>query len=172
MLVPIVCASRIKAAKSVVHNQGFMVVVLFELFFFLPLGAFLYFFYPDWSLMYFYDPASLSVRAKVWLGIGALSGYMAAAVAGFMLSATLVRRDQDKTAILVMAGLAAAVGIFCAFTVRQIVQVGTFADWNALPRTTTALHLHRIGYVISTDVAGAGLVLTLVLRSLRRERAL
>jgi hypothetical protein len=171
MLVPLACAQRIKEAPNPVHNQCFMALVLFELFFFVPLGAFLYFFYPDWSLMFFLDPAELSLAARTGIGLAALAGYMLAAMGGFVLAAVLVRKDRERAGLLIMAGVGLLLVVFSAFTIRQLTQVGTFAQWNALPRTTTALYLHRLGYIIAGAASPAGLVLVLTLRSLGRPGA-
>jgi hypothetical protein len=168
MLVPIVCANRIGEASSAVKNQYFLGLVLFELFFFLPLGAYLYFFYPDWSLMYFVDPANFSEAVKGYIGGGALACYLLAAVAGFVTAAQLVRTDRRRTALLVFGGVALAMGVFCAFTIRQLGQVGDYAAWNALPRTTVALYRHRLGYIVGIDATAATAVLGLMLRSFVR----
>ena len=165
MLVPIVCADRVREAPCAVKNQYFMGLVLFELFFFIPLGAYLYFFYPDWSLMYFVDPGKFSPEVKTYIGAGALACYLLAAMGGFALSARLVRNESRRTALIALAGVAVAMGIFCAFTVRQLIQVGTYAEWIALPRTTTALYLHRLGVIVGIDAAAATAVLGLMLRS-------
>jgi hypothetical protein len=170
MLVPVAASERVREARSLMGNQYFLAAVLFELLFFIPLGSYLYSFYPDWSLMYFLDPGTLTGAGRVWLGVIALSSYLLSSIAGFATAAWLVREGRTRTAIMVMAALGAGIGIFSVFTIRQLTQVGTFAEWSALPRTTTALYLHRIGWIIGIDAAVATGVLGTLLRSFGRER--
>ena len=169
MLVPLACAEGIRAPRSLVLNRFFLATALFELFFFLPLGAYLFYFYPAWSLEFFLDPATLEENTVRTLGMAALGGYMAAALGGFILAAWLVRSERESTARLVFLAVALVLAAFSAATYRQLAGVGAYTDWIASPRTTVPLYLHRIGVIIALDAAAAAVVLFLMLRTLRRE---
>ena len=172
LLLPVVCAQGVKEAKNPYLSEYFLTVVLFELFFFIPLGTYLFFFHPDWSLMYFYDPANLTSRALVKVGIGALSLYMLFALLGFGVGSELVRRGRTNTAMVILAAGGVGLAVFAGFTIRQLTQVGTYADWTALPRTTAPLFTHRIGIIIGVDALVAGAVLVSMIRSLARPQGL
>ena len=168
MIVPLLCPRGISAARSLLLNRYFLATVLTEIFLFIPLGAYLVSFYPAWSLTYFIDPGTLEpLRLQVLAG-SALFGYLAANIGGFVLAARLVRSGKAGTAWLVLAGLAAALGVFSLVTFNQLTLVGTYADWTAVPRLSVPIWFHRIGWIIGLDGALMGLVLLLTLRELRR----
>jgi hypothetical protein len=166
--VPILCAERIRSSKSLAQNRYFLGVVLFELFFFIPLGAYLYYFHPAWSLMYFVDPAALQRRVLILGGLIALAAYLAAAMGGYLLAAGLIRKDKLRLAAGICGGVALALGLFSLIAFRQLSQVGTFADWQAVPPKTIPLVAHRIGLLIGLDGAVAAFVLLLMLKAFRQ----
>jgi len=100
MLVPLVLRDGVRAERGILINRFLLAVVLFETFFFLPLGAYLYFFYPDWSLMFFIDPSGVEEGTIKTIGMLALSGYMGAVVCGFALSAWMVRSGRERAAAM------------------------------------------------------------------------
>ncbi len=172
MLIPLVCPKGISASKSLINNRYFLAAVLFELFFFIPLGTYLYFFHPDWSLMYFVDPSALSQAAVEAIGLIALSSYMASTVAGFLVASRLIRSGKTSLATAVLIVLLVGLSAFSLVTMDQLTSVGSFSAWSATPKTTTPLYLHRIGYVIGVDALAAGAALVVLLRSLRRQESM
>ncbi len=150
-------------------NRFFLGAVLIEIFFFIPLGAYLYFFYPDWSLMYFLDPASMEEADVRLIGVAALSLYFVFMAAGFALGSRLVRMEKTRAAVIVFAASALALGVFSLLTYSRLTQVGLYAEWAADPRATTHLMKHAIGYVIGVDAAAAGVFLLMLLNSFRKN---
>ena len=170
MVVAIACAGTVRSADSIIVNRLVLGLVLFELFFFLPLGAYLYFFYPDWSLMFFVDPANWEPATVKAVGAAALACYMAAIVAGYAIAARLIRADNTGSAIIVAVALAAALGLFSLITIRQLTQVGAYADWAAMPRTTVPIYAHRIGYVVTIYAVAAGIALLMLIRNMAGQQ--
>lgn len=169
LVVPLLCARQVRAAKSLVLNRYLLGVALFELFFFAPFGAYLYYFYPAWSLMYFTDPGALAPATREALGVAALCSYLLAITGGFVLSAGLTRAGRETTAWLTALGVALALAGFSLITLRQLNEIGTYADWIAVPRTTTRLYAHRIGVLLALDVTAATAALFFMLRAFRAE---
>lgn len=169
MIIPLAAPDKARKAQSFLKDETFAATVLFELFFFLPIGAYLYFFHPDWSMMYFLDMSALSEAARITVGACALTGYLAAAILGALCSRKLIRDDKVKAAYLVAGAVAVVLGVFSAFTIRQLTQIGTIADWTALPRTTAPIWLHQIGYVVGVDGTAATLALGAMLRSMKKN---
>ena len=169
LLAALACRRGAYAQKSLVWNRYLLGLVLFELFFFLPLGAYLYFFYPDWSLMYFVDPGALAENTRRLAGVLALAGYLGAIVGGFLLGARLIRAGRDKTALMIFLAAGLALAVFSLVTYRQLLNVGTYADWSAMPRTTAPLYAHRIGYIIGVYAAAGGVAFFLMIRNFLRD---
>lgn len=169
MIVPLLCPRGIGAAKSMVLNRYFLATVLIELFLFIPLGAYLISFYPAWSLTYFIDPGNWELGNLRILAGSVLAGYLVANIAGFLFAARMVRAGQAKVAWITLGAVAAALGIFCLVTFKQLTLVGTYADWTALPRTSVPIFAHRVGWIIGLDGVLMGAVLLLTLRDLRKE---
>jgi len=169
MLIPLACPEGISSVKNVLANRYFLATVLFELFFFIPLGAYLFAFYPAWSMTYFLDPASFEADTLKTMEALALFGYLAANVGGFLLAAKLAREGRRGLALAIVAAVAAALAIFSLVTFKQIILVGSYADWKAIPRACVPIFAHRIGYVIGLDGAAAAAVLLLLLREFRQE---
>lgn len=169
MIVPLLCPGRIREAKNFLINRYFLGIALFELFFFVPLGAYLYYFYPDWSLMYFVDPGRMDPATRQGVGIAALVCYLGAVKGGFFLSARLVRNQQESTAWLILLGLGLGLGIFSLLTLSRLLQVGSYSDWTAFPRSTTPLYAHRLGYLVGVDAAIAAFILAAMIQVFRRE---
>jgi hypothetical protein len=170
MLVPLVLREGVRAERGILINRFFLAVVLFETFFFLPLGAYLYFFYPDWSLMFFIDPSGLEEGTIKTIGLLALSGYMGAVFCGFALSAWMVRSDRERAAALIVAVLGVGLGVFSLVTFRRLMEVGTYAQWSALPRTTVPFYAHKIGYVVGLYGAAATAALLMMIKTLQRAK--
>jgi len=168
MLVPLAGAGGLRSADSVLANRFFLAVVLFEVLFFIPLGTYLYFFYPGWSLMYFINPEALAPDTLRALGIMALASYMMSAIAGYLLSAVLIRRGKENAASLILAAAALLLGVFSALTLARLFQVGTYAQWTAAPAAAKNLMTHRIGYVIGIDGLAATAALFMLIRELRK----
>jgi len=168
MLVPLAGAGGLRSADSVLANRFFLAVVLFEVLFFIPLGTYLYFFYPGWSLMYFINPEALAPDTLRALGIMALASYMMSAIAGYLLSAVLIRRGKENAASLILAAAALLLGVFSALTLARLFQVGTYAQWTAAPAAAKNLMTHRIGYVIAMDALAATAALFMLIRELRK----
>ncbi|HUT51943.1 MAG TPA: hypothetical protein VM658_00995 [bacterium] len=171
MLAALAWREGLREHQSLAINRYLLGVVLFELFFFIPLGAYLYFFFPDWSLMYFVNPAALAESTREAVGGLALLAYMAAIVGGFLLAADLVRKDRDGTAMLILLIAAVALGVFSALTLARLMGVGTYAEFTALPRTTVPLWAHRVGYITGVYGAAATIALAALLRNLQRRMA-
>jgi hypothetical protein len=116
-------------------------LLLFEVFVFLPAGAWFYFAYPAWSWSYLVPPAVVPPSSHVLT----LTAYPAAAVAGLTLVAGARASGRTRLADglvgLAAAMLAAASLVFA----RQTLYVGSFTAW-----LTFAAGGHR-------DAAGAGL---------------
>jgi len=168
MLPATLAPGKARESRSLASDQTFLAAVLFELFFFVPIGAYLYFFHHDWSLMYFVDPGGWTEGLRVAVGAMAMSGYMGAAIAGAMVARKLIRDDKARVAVMIMAAAGIALGVFSAFTIRQLTQIGSFADWSAVPRTTEALHFHQVGITVGICGAVATVALAMMLRSLRK----
>ena len=169
MIVPLVCPRGISAAKSLLLNRYFLATVLVEIFLFIPLGGYLISFYPAWSLTYFFNPPDWPLEKQQLLAGSVLGGYLLANIAGFALAARLTRSGRAKTAWIVLAGVAVALGIFSLVTLKQLTLVGTYADWTAVPRAAIPIWTHRIGWIIGLDGLLMGVVLLLTLREFRRQ---
>lgn len=167
MLIPLACPKGIASAEHIVLNRYFLGVMLWELFFMVPLGTYLYFFYPDWSLMFFVDPATMTESTLRIVGASALSFYVAAGAGGFILAAQFIRKEQTSTARIVFMAVLGALLIFNAITMAQLTQVGSYSDWMALPRTTVPIYAHRIGFIVGIDGTAAGVFTILMIRTLR-----
>jgi hypothetical protein len=165
MLVPLACPLGVRSVKSIAMNRYLLGTVLFVLFFFVPLGAYLYYYYPDWSLMYFIDPSAYQENTIIIIGALALVSYMAAAKAGFFISAKLIRGGNRKTVYLILGLVLLALAIFSALSFNQLMSVGTYAEYTA--NTTVPLYSHLIGWVINIDGLAAGVILILTLKTLR-----
>ncbi len=168
LLVPLINPDYIRGARHGVRNWYFVALVMFELFFFIPLGTYLFFFYPDWSLMFFIDPAAMDPVSLRMTGLLAICSYMAAAMAGFAVSAVLIRKDKLRQAWTTALVLAGALGVFSLITVTRLMEVGTYAQFMASPKETTFLYGHTIGIVISVDAALAAVALISMLRIFRK----
>jgi hypothetical protein len=168
LLVALACREGVSAHKNLVVNRYLLGVVLFELFFFIPLGAYLYFFYPDWSLMYFVDPGTLDQGARVMVGATALCGYMAAIVSGYILAARLLRTDRDGAVMIIFIATALILGVFSLVTMSRLMGIGAYSDWIATPRTTLPLITHRVGIITGIAGAVATIALLSLLRTLRQ----
>jgi hypothetical protein len=171
MLAALAWREGVRRHRNLALNRYLLGVVLFELFFFIPLGAYLYFFFPDWSLMYFVDPAALSEGAREAVGGAALACYLAAIMGGFLLAAYLVRKDRGGIAMLILALAALGLGVFSAVTLARLMGVGTCAQFTALPRATVPLWAHRVGYITGVYGAAATIALAALLRNLQRPMA-
>lgn len=169
MLVPLACPRGIGSSHSLLANKYLLATVLFELFFFMPLGAYLYYYHPDWSLMYFLDPAGYQEPTLRMIGLSALGSYLGASVSGFWLGAWMIKSDREQAARVVMLSVLLALAVFSAVTFRRLMSVGLYSDWIAPTRTTVPLHLHLIGYVTAIVGTVAGAVLIMMVRTLRRD---
>ncbi|MFO8058859.1 MAG: hypothetical protein R6V10_16350 [bacterium] len=168
LVVPLLCPAYVKQARYAVRNWYFMALVMFQLFFFIPLGTYLYFYYPDWSLMFFADPAAMDPVAVRLTGLFAVSGYMIAAMAGFAVSATLIRKNRARQAWMAFAVLAAGLGLFSLITMPRLMEVGTYAEFTASPKETVFLYGHTIGYVIPVVALLAAAALITMFRIFRK----
>ncbi len=152
-------------------NWYFAALVMFELFFFIPLGTYLFFFYPDWSLMFFADPAAMQPVALKLTGLSAVAGYMIAAMGGFAVSSALIRKEKARKAWIIAGVLAAGLAVFSIITMTRLMEVGTYAQFTASPRETVFLYGHTIGIVIAADALIAAAVLVTMLRIFRKSGA-
>jgi len=171
MVLPIVCASGIRASKSIILNRYFLGAVLFELLFFIPLGIYLFYFHPDWSLMYFVDSASYSETELMMTGLGAISAYMASALLGFFLASRLVRDDKMPVALVIMAVFGVGMGIFSLLTWDRLFNVATYDIWLNRPEAAASLLSHHIGYIVGVDSTVAGIFLLLMIRAMKKAEA-
>ena len=165
MLVALACPLGVRSVKSISLNRYLLGTILFELFFFVPLGAYLYFYYPDWSLMYYIDTSLYPEKTIIIIGIIALISYIGAAKAGFFTSAWLIRNDNIKAAYLVLAFVLICLSVFCMISINQLMGVGSFEQYGL--QTTTPIHTHLIGWIIGIDGACAGAFLLLLIKTLR-----
>ena len=168
MVIPVVCPGAVRSAGRAGRGRLFMAAMLFELFFFVPLGAYLYFFHPDWSLMYYLDPAGMAENTVMTIGAAALAAYMLAAAGGFLIAEKLVREGNWNTAAIVLLAVLAALSVYSAVSIERLMQVGTYAEWAEVPRQTAFLWSHRIGYVIGFVGAVSGVILLLLVREIRK----
>jgi hypothetical protein len=111
------------------------IVVLFELFFFMPGGYWLYRTFPDWSLMYAFDPAALTWLTPPLVALF----YLAAAVTGFSASFAAVRWGRGGVAYALVAVVVAALGAIFVWGLKRLVVVGTFSEFNAGTGMTSIL---------------------------------
>lgn len=169
LAVPLLLADRVKRAGGVMSDQSFLATALFELFFFIPIGAYLYFFHTDWSLMYFVDPGQYGISTRILIGVVSLSLYMGATVLGYAAASFMVRAGMERKAAIVFVALAVLLGVFSAFTFRQLTMIGSFAEWRALPRTSEPIFFHRAGILVGVDALVATVFLAMAIMSLRRE---
>ena len=148
-------------------NPYFGAALVFECFFYLPLGLWLYYFHTAWSWMYFFDPASLKPVTLAVLGVIAVSCYLLSLVFGFQLAQFLIRRKKQKAALAVTGFALLLLGLFCLFTLKRLLYVGDYHAWKMglgifLPR-------HRLSCLNTTmAVLGFG-SLALLLRKLKGQ---
>lgn len=168
LLVPLLSPAYIRQARHAVRNWYFLALVMFQLFFFIPLGTYLYFYYPDWSLMFFADPAAMDPVAVRLTGLFAVAGYMIAAMVGFAVSATLIRKDRARQAWIATVVVAVGLGVFSLITMTRLMEVGTYAEFTASPKETVFLYGHTIGYVIPVVALLAAAALITMFRIFRK----
>ncbi len=139
--------------------------LLFEGFFYVPLGIYLYYFYPAWSWMYFFDPASLNPTNLAVLGVIMASCYLLSMVLGFQLARFLVRRGKDRAAVIIMALGLIGLGAFCLLTLNRLLWVGDYLVWKN--HSGDLLLKHRLSW-INTLMAVTGFAsLAVLLRKLK-----
>lgn len=141
--------------------------LIFECFFYMPIGLWLYYFYPAWSWMYFFDPSTLEPLNLAVLGVVMVGCYLLSLILGFQIAQFLVRRNRER-AVLIVAGVSLAVlSIFCLITMKQLLWVGDYKTWQY--RTAVFLLQHRLGYINGLmAVLGFG-SLILLLRKLKGQ---
>ena len=144
-VIALACAPQVRRSGNALLNPYFLGAVLFEVFLFLPFGAYLYYFHTDWSWMYFFDPSQIESRTVKLLGFAALSGYLAALIVGFQLTQYLVRRDRTGAARLAALTVLAGLGLFSLLTSDRLLHIGSYADYAA--GSAALLFRHRVGYL-------------------------
>jgi len=119
--------------------------LVFECFFYMPIGLYLYYFHPAWSWMYFFNPAALEPLNLAVLGVVMVGCYLLALILGFQLAQFLIRRNNER-AVIITAGVSLAVlSIFCLITIRRLLWVGDYQAYNYAG--AVFLLKHRLGYI-------------------------
>jgi hypothetical protein len=169
LFIVLACGRQVKSGRRVVLNHYFLGAVLFEFFFYIPIGIYLYYFHTDWSWMYFFNPASLSPATIKALGLLAITSYMLALIAGFQLGQFLIRRNRDKTALRILIICLAVLGLFSLATLHRLLYIGDYSSWkNGL---AVLLLTHRVGYINLAMAVTGGAALFFMIMNFRREKA-
>lgn len=167
LAIVILCSRQVAAASRSVLNRYFLGAVMFETFFYVPIGIYLYYFHLDWSWMYFFNPAESSPSTIKTLGILAVATYMLALVAGFQVGQFLIRRDKEKTALRILIVSVAILALFCLATINRLLFIGDYESWsNGL---ATLLLKHRVGYINLAMAVCGGAALFFMIASFRSE---
>ncbi len=168
LFIVLACARQVKGVPEVMRNHYFLGAVLFEAFFYIPLGVYLYYFHTDWSWMYFFNPADHSPATIKALGLFAMVFYMLALVAGFQLGQFLIRRDNERTAIRILVVCLLVLGVFSVATLNRLLYIGDYSTWrNGLAQL---LLTHRVGYINLAMAVTGGAALVFMIRNFRREK--
>ena len=140
--------------------------LVFECFFYVPLGIYLYYFHPAWSWMYFFDPNSLTSLELAVLGVAMVSCYLLSLVIGFQLAQFLIRKKQDRAVMIILAVALIGLGLFCLFTRDRLLWVGDFPGGSKGSNMVLLLK-HRLSWINSImAILGFG-SLALLLRKLK-----
>lgn len=119
--------------------------MVFELFFYVPLGVYLYYFYPAWSWMYFFDPDSIDQLQLAILGVIMPSSYLVSMVIGFKIIQFLLRRQLKKIALLVLGIAIIFLSAFCLLTMDRLLWVGDYQGWKKA--NAILLLKHRLSWI-------------------------
>jgi len=139
--------------------------VVFEVFFYVPLGVYLYYFYPAWSWMYFFDLDSIAQLQLAILGVIMPISYLVSLVIGFEIVQFLLRRQMQKVAFLVLILAIIFLSAFCLLTLNRLLWVGDYQAWKNA--NAILLLRHRLSCINAVmAVAGFG-SLTVMLRKLK-----
>jgi len=104
--------------------------LVFQGFFYIPLGVYLYYFYPAWSWMFFFDPLSVDRLSLALLGIIALSGYLLFYIFGFQLGQFLIKRNKPKALMKILILALVILCVFSLLTINRLLWVGEYQDWH------------------------------------------
>ena len=119
--------------------------LVFECFFYIPLGFWLYYFYPAWSWMYFFDPSKLDPLNLAVLGVVMVGCYLLALILGFQLAQFLIRKNKERAVIITAVVCLAVMSIFCLATLNRLLWVGDYQAWQYAG--AVFLLKHRLGYI-------------------------
>jgi len=144
---------QLKKPEVGAFSPYFALGLIFECFFYLPLGIYLYYFYPAWSWMYFFDPSGLSPLNLAVLGILMVGCYVISYAIGFQLARLLIKSGR-MGALKIIFGISVAVlFIFCLVTLNRLLFVGDYKSWR--DGLAVVLFRHRLG-LINTIMALCG----------------
>jgi len=122
--------NELRIGARVWFHPYFAAGVVFQGFFYIPLGIYLYYFYPAWSWMYFFDPFSVDGLSLALLGIIALSCYLLFFILGFQLGQFLIKRNQPKALIKILIIALIILSIFSLLTIHRLLWVGDYQAWH------------------------------------------
>ncbi len=155
----------LKKTDQPMKSYPFVLVVLYELFVFLPAGFYLYINYPDWSLMYLVPSYAIPAGAVPFL----LLGYPIMIVLGFYIGSRLIRLEFIKQLIILFAATLVALAAIAGVFAKRLMVVG---NYNAFINGDAALlwktHL-LLGLIVMFAIAipSAGYVFFLIRKEAR-----
>ena len=124
--IPLAARDRVRSGAGY-FNRYLCAVLLFELFVFMPVGAYLFSVYAVWTMMYVVDPALY----KFLTPISVSCFYLAAALAGYSLAYFACRAGKDKVAVAALVAALLALGAVSLFGIFRLCSVGSFAQWHS-----------------------------------------
>lgn len=145
-------AARVQLASEirVEHGRHLVMVLMFQVLAFCPLGAYLYVTNPAWSWNYLFDPKTL----PPWAGFVVIGAYVVVAVAGYVLGAWFIRNDRAALLPSVVASTLIVLGGYTALMAERLWWVGSYSEWVAGPQVSGMREItrDRLGWVLG----GAG----------------
>ncbi len=161
------CSRQLKGAPRAVLNRYFLGAVLFQTFFYIPIGIYLYYFHPDWSWMYFINTADYSPTTVKLLGLIAIISYMLALIFGFQWAQFLVRRNRESLVRRVLVIALVVLGLFSLFTLHRLFYIGDYTSWQN--DMAVLLLKHRVGYINLAMALAGGAALYFMVSNFLKE---